>query len=111
MSARAESLAKQFEAKAAEMTAVVAKLSDADWKKITSAEKWPVGVTAHHLRRAVPELVRTGAFPPTTPPDRSDGEGIENGSLPVEQNALVVQVLVHQPAGVAEIECLGHRRE
>ena len=51
MSARAESLAKQFEAKAAEMTAVVAKLSDADWKKITSAEKWPVGVTAHHLAR------------------------------------------------------------
>ena len=51
MSARAESLAKQFEAKAAEMTAIVAKLSDADWKKITSAEKWPVGVTAHHLAR------------------------------------------------------------
>ena len=51
MSVRAESLAKQFEAKAAEMTAIVAKLSDADWKKITSAEKWPVGVTAHHLAR------------------------------------------------------------
>ena len=43
MSARAESLAKQFEAKAAEMTAVITKLSDADWKKITAAEKWPWG--------------------------------------------------------------------
>jgi hypothetical protein len=49
MSARAESLAKQFEAKAAEMTGSVEKLGDADWKKVTSAEKWPVGVTAHHV--------------------------------------------------------------
>lgn len=49
MSARAESLAKQFEAKAAEMTAVIAKLSEADWKKTTDAEKWSVGVTAHHV--------------------------------------------------------------
>ena len=49
MSARAESLAKQFEAKAAEMTGVIAKLSDADWKKVTESEKWSVGVTAHHV--------------------------------------------------------------
>ena len=49
MGARAESLAKQYEAKAAEMTATITKLSDADWKKTTAAEKWPVGVTAHHV--------------------------------------------------------------
>jgi hypothetical protein len=49
MSARAESLAKQFEAKAAEMTGVITKLSDADWRKTTEAEKWSVGVTAHHV--------------------------------------------------------------
>ncbi len=49
MSARAESLAKQFEAKAAEMAGVIAGLSEADWKKTTEAEKWPVGVTAHHV--------------------------------------------------------------
>ncbi|MGH7396540.1 MAG: maleylpyruvate isomerase N-terminal domain-containing protein [Candidatus Rokuibacteriota bacterium] len=49
MSARAESLAKHFEAQAAEMTAVLGKLSDADWKKVTPAEKWSVGVTAHHV--------------------------------------------------------------
>ena len=24
-------------------------LSDAEWTKITDAEKWPVGVTAHHF--------------------------------------------------------------
>ena len=49
MSARAESLAKQFEARAAEMTATIEKLSEADWKKVTSAEQWSVGVTAHHV--------------------------------------------------------------
>jgi hypothetical protein len=49
MGAKGESLAKQFEAKAAEATAVFERLSDADWKKVTAAEKWSVGVTAHHI--------------------------------------------------------------
>jgi len=49
MGARGETLAKQFEAKANEATAVIERLSDADWTKITSAEKWPVGVVAHHI--------------------------------------------------------------
>ena len=49
MGARAESLAKKYEAKAAELAATIQKLSDADWKKVTAAEKWPVGVTAHHV--------------------------------------------------------------
>ena len=39
MGARAESLAKKYEAKAAELTATIQKLSDADWKKVTTAEK------------------------------------------------------------------------
>ena len=51
MSARSETLAKQFETKAAEMTSTLEKLSDADWKKPT-AEKWTVGVTAHHAAGA-----------------------------------------------------------
>jgi hypothetical protein len=49
MGARGETFAKQFEGKVQEATAVMEKLSDADWKKVTSAEKWPVGVTAHHI--------------------------------------------------------------
>ena len=49
MGAKGEALAKQFEAKAQEAAAVVEKLSDADWKKVTAAEKWSVGVTAHHV--------------------------------------------------------------
>ncbi len=58
MSARAETLAKQFEARVAEMTAAIEKLTDADWKKITSAEKWPVGVTAHHVAGAHEPIAR-----------------------------------------------------
>jgi hypothetical protein len=49
MGAKGETLAKQFETKAQEATAVLEKLSDADWKKVTDAEKWSVGVTAHHV--------------------------------------------------------------
>jgi hypothetical protein len=49
MGAKAEELAKAFEAKAREATALLNRLSDADWKKITAAEKWSVGVTAHHV--------------------------------------------------------------
>ena len=52
MGGRGETFAKQFEAKVQEATAVMEKLSDADWKKVTSAEKWPVGVVAHHVAEA-----------------------------------------------------------
>jgi len=52
MGARAEALAKTFEAKAQEATAVLERLSDADWKKVTAAEQWTVGVVAHHLAGA-----------------------------------------------------------
>src|SRR2546427_8945553 len=49
MGAKGEALAKQFEGKVQEATTVVEKLSDADWRKTTSAEKWSVGVVAHHV--------------------------------------------------------------
>jgi hypothetical protein len=49
MAGRSEALAKKFEAKADEATTVFEKLNDADWKKVTTSEKWPVGVTAHHI--------------------------------------------------------------
>ncbi|HYE89395.1 MAG TPA: DinB family protein [Terriglobales bacterium] len=62
MGAKGEALAKQFEAKAAEATATLEKLSDADWKKVTDAEKWPVGVTAHHVagsHEAIAGMIQT----------------------------------------------------
>ena len=48
MAAKAEALAKQFEAKVQEATGVFDRLSDADWKKAAS-EQWTVGVVAHHV--------------------------------------------------------------
>jgi len=50
---KSEALAKQLEAKAAEALATLERLSDADWKKVTQAEKWSVGVTAHHYAGAL----------------------------------------------------------
>ena len=49
MGAKSEALAKQYEAKVQEATGVLEGLSDADWKKTTAAEKWTVGVVAHHV--------------------------------------------------------------
>ena len=49
MGAKSEQLAKEFEAKSRDALATLEKLGEADWKKVTEAEKWPVGVTAHHL--------------------------------------------------------------
>ena len=64
MGARGETLAKQFEAKAQEATGVIEKLSDQDWKKVTAAEKWPVGVVVHHVAGAhegIANIVKTVA--------------------------------------------------
>ena len=49
MGAKTEALARQFEGKARDAVATLEKLGDADWKKVTAAERWTVGVTAHHL--------------------------------------------------------------
>ena len=64
MGAKGEALAKQFEAKAQEATAALEKLSDADWKKVTEAEKWSVGVTAHHVagsHEGIANIIKTVA--------------------------------------------------
>lgn len=53
MAAKSEALATQFEAKARDAMATLERLSEADWKKVTEAEKWSVGVTAHHLAGAL----------------------------------------------------------
>jgi len=49
MGAKSEQLAKEFEAKSRDALATLEQLGEADWKKVTAAERWPVGVTAHHL--------------------------------------------------------------
>jgi len=56
MGAKSEALAKQFEAKARDAMVTLERLSDADWKKVTAAEKWSVGVTAHHIAGVFEQL-------------------------------------------------------
>lgn len=71
MGARADMLAKQFEAKADELTDTIEKLSDAEWKKVTAAEKWSVGVTAHHVAGAhepIAGMAKAVASGQTLPP-------------------------------------------
>jgi hypothetical protein len=49
MGSQGRAFAEQFEAKVQEATTLLEKLTDADWKKTTAAEKWTVAVTAHHI--------------------------------------------------------------
>lgn len=71
MGARSDMLAKQFEEKANALTETIEKMSDADWKKVTTAEKWPVGVTAHHAAGAhepISGMAKAVAAGQTLPP-------------------------------------------
>ena len=49
MGARGEAFAREFEARVQEATALLEKLSDADWKRTTGAEQWTVAATARHI--------------------------------------------------------------
>ena len=51
--ARSAALARQFEARARDAAALLEGLGPADWRKVTSAEKWTVGAAAHHLAGAL----------------------------------------------------------
>ena len=62
MGAKSEALARQFDGKVQEATKVIERLTDADWKKVTSAEKWSVGVVAHHVamgHEGISRIVKT----------------------------------------------------
>jgi hypothetical protein len=64
MGARADALAKRFEETSKAVTDVLTRLSDADWKKMTSGEKWSVGVVAHHIamgHAGISNIVKTVA--------------------------------------------------
>ena len=61
MGAKSEVLSRQLEEKVRKGIATSETLTDGDWKKVTEAEKWPVGVTAHHLTgvlEAIPKMVK-----------------------------------------------------
>jgi hypothetical protein len=78
MGAKSEALARRFEAKAREALATLEQIGDADWKKVTAAEGWSVGVTAHHLAAALEPIagmitaVATGQAAGTLSPEMLD---------------------------------------
>jgi hypothetical protein len=95
MGAKAEALAKQFESKAQEATAVLERLSDADWKKTTSSEKWTVGVVAHHLAGAhepIAGMLKTVA----------SGQSIPNFTLDMLHDMNAKHAKEHANVGKAE---------
>src|SRR5499427_9990194 len=62
MHTRSEALAGRLESTVRDAVTTVRTLTDADWKKVTEAEQWPVGVVAHHYATVlvpVAELVGT----------------------------------------------------
>jgi hypothetical protein len=53
MATKSTVLADRFDAEIDKALATVEGLSDADWRKVTAAEGWTVGVTAHHYANAL----------------------------------------------------------
>jgi DinB superfamily len=60
MGTTSQALAAHFESKLHDAVSLLRTLGDTDWKKVTEAEQWSVGVTAHHyasILEPVGELV------------------------------------------------------
>jgi len=71
MGTRSEALAERFESTVRDAVTTVRTLSDADWKKVTEAEQWPVGVVAHHYATVlVPVAELVGALAAGQAPER-----------------------------------------
>src|SRR5438067_13758560 len=86
MAAKAEALAKQFEAKVQEATGVFDRLSDADWKR-SASEQWTVGVVAHHVadgHEGLSGIIKPVASGKYGPGSTMDGLHDRNGKLAKE---------------------------
>ena len=71
MGTKSEALAERFESTVRDAVTTVRTLSDADWKKVTEAEQWPVGVVAHHYATVlVPVAELAGALAAGQAPER-----------------------------------------
>src|SRR5262245_14707584 len=53
MAGKSARFADRFNMEIERAVATLEELSDADWHKVTAAEGWPVGVTAHHFASAL----------------------------------------------------------
>src|SRR5262245_54482643 len=71
MGTRSEALAERFESTVRDAVTTVRTLTDTDWKKVTEAEQWPVGVVAHHYATVlVPVAELVGALAAGQAPER-----------------------------------------
>ena len=79
MGAKSEALARQFEAKSREALPTLERLGEADWTKVTEAEKWSVETIARHRKGSATaaatvrglsgaELATSGTVLKDTPP-------------------------------------------
>ena len=53
MAEKSAALADRFDMEIGRAVATLEGLGDADWHKVTAADSWPVGVTAHHFAGAL----------------------------------------------------------
>jgi hypothetical protein len=60
-SPRAQILAQRLAAANDELVALVEQLTDLQWRAVTAAEHWPIGVVADHVAHAYPSLGQTVA--------------------------------------------------
>jgi hypothetical protein len=58
MGAKSNTLTQRFEA-TVHAVATLEKLDEGDWAQVTDAERWPVGVTAHHIAAALEPIAHT----------------------------------------------------
>ena len=58
MAGTSEALARELEAKVRDAVATLDGLDDTDWTKVTEAERWSVGVTAHHIAGVLEPISR-----------------------------------------------------
>jgi len=105
MGTRTGALATQLEGKAQDAVAMLEKLGDADWKKVTSAEKWPVGVTAHHFAGSheyIAGLIKSVASGQAGPGIKMDDIHAGNAKHAQEQaNCTKAETLALHKKGVA----------
>jgi DinB superfamily len=58
MAEKSAALAAKLEAKLEAALATLDEVSEAEWRKVTEAEQWPVGVTAHHYASALEPIAQ-----------------------------------------------------
>ncbi len=122
MSERAARLAEAFEKVNGEVVAFAERCSTEEWRRITDAEQWPVGVVCRHIARSLevyPTIIRrlvSGEPPPThynwddihrsnaeQAKEWADGSKEEASKLLLRHSAELAQTI--RPLTDAQLDC------